>query len=245
MKKLIIIIFLSGWAFSGIALTPDQEIRQAEPINVIKFLPFNLEFNSVTFEYDGMVSDKNSISLQVGIPNHKLFSTNYNINFLSNVKNADLGTMTIKFAYRHYADNQKLVPAGFYIEPYLKYQNIKGNGTYLGSDQHSQSYIGMTDLKVNTYNVGFQLGAQFLLGRTIALDFYFFGLEAGLASGDMNVLSQDAAKIASDIHRKIADLPSFIRNKLTVTESQYKVNVNANNLLYPWFRAGISIGIAF
>jgi hypothetical protein len=243
MKKIIFFLLLSGWILAGSA--QDKEPARPDPINVIKFMPFNLAFNSVSFEYEGMVNDHNSMTLEVGIPNHRSYNTDYNVKFLSNVVNAELGTMSLKLAYRHYSGGQKLVPAGFYFEPYIKYQNLKGNGFYIGSDVPYQSNIGKADLKLNTFNLGFQLGAQFLVGKRIAIDFYFFGLEAGLASGDMYVISHDAAAIADDINKAIADLPSYYQHNLTVTESQYKVNVNAKNVLYPWYRAGINIGIAF
>ena len=245
MKKLIVFLILSAWVSAGIAQTENQETPGVGPINVIKFLPFNLSFNSVSFEYEGMVSDHSSMTLQVGIPNNKSFDTNYNIKFLSNMTNAQLGTTIVRLAYRHYAGNQKLVPQGFYFEPYLKYQNLKGNGYYVGHDAPYQTYIGVTDVKLNTYNFGLQLGAQFLIGNRLSVDVYFLGLEAGLASGDMSVLSRNAPKIAADINDAIADLPSYMKNTITVTESPNRVDVKARNTPYPWYRAGISIGIAF
>jgi len=261
MKKLIVFLILSGWVLTGFSQETKQAATQATtqaaaqaaaqepagkaPYNVIKFLPFNLAFNSVAFEYEGMVSDHNSMTLQVGIPNHKAFDTNYNIKFLSNVTNAELGTTIVRLAYRHYSGNQKLLPAGFYFEPYLKYQNLKGNGYYITHDAPYQTTVGVTDVKLNTFNLGFQMGAQFLIGNRLSVDVYFLGLEAGLASGDMSVVSENAAKIAADINDAISDLPSYVKNTLTVTQSQNKVNVNAKNTPYPWFRAGISIGIAF
>ncbi len=246
MKKTIPFLILSLWVLSGSAQDNTESTARPSPFNAIKFQPFNLIFNSVSFEYEGMVSERNALTLQVGIPNHKEFDTDYiNLDFFSKVQNAELGTTSIKLALRHYFDNQKLVPAGFYIEPYIKYQNIKGNGLYIGTDENLQSYFGETDLKLNTFNAGIQFGAQFLLGKRIAVDVYFFGLEAGLANGDMTIISSNATKIAEDINDALARWPSFLANQLTVTQSQYKVNVNAKNALYPWFRAGIGIGIAF
>jgi hypothetical protein len=246
MKKIIAFFILSGWALAGYSQEIIGETSIPDRYSVIKFQPFNLLFNSVSFEYEGIVSDHNAITLAVGIPNNKSFNTEYNnLEFFSKVKNAELGTTIIRAAFRHYFGNKNLQPAGFYVEPYLKYQHLKGNGIYIDTDQNFQSYLGETDLNLKTFNAGLQFGAQFLLGNRISLDVYFFGLEAGLASGDMSVVSGNAPQIADDINHAISDLPSYYQDRITVTESQYKVNVNAKNALYPWFRAGISIGIAF
>ena len=106
------------------------------------------------------------------------------------------------------------------------------------------------DVDLNTMNVGFQLGAQFLIAKRITLDFYFLGMEVGFLSGDVIAISDqlaDANNLKTDIEQKIADLPSFIGDKLTVTQSADKkqINVNADHAPYPWYRGGISIGIAF
>jgi hypothetical protein len=98
-------------------------------------------------------------------------------------------------------------------------------------------------------NLGFQLGTQFLIAKRVSLDLYFLGFEAGFLSGNVTASSpnlSDATNIKSDIEKAIADLPSFIGKKLTVTQpSSTQVNVKASSVPYPWLRGGISIGIAF
>jgi hypothetical protein len=241
MKNLVVIFILTGWAFAGFAQDPVP--TGVDPKNVIKFLPCNLDFNTVSIEYEGMVNARNSVTLEFGLPDEQSINGVYGIPF-SHVKYAELGTMNIKAAYRHYTGSQML-PRGFYIEPYLKYQNLWGDGFYIGTDEQNNHYVSRAHLTLETLNAGFQIGAQFLIGKTLAIDFYFFGLEAGLASGDMWAISTDAPKFAQDIKKTISDLPSFMRNQITVTDFRNRVHVNANNVPYPWFRAGISIGLAF
>ena len=97
-------------------------------------------------------------------------------------------------------------------------------------------------------NLGFQLGTQFLIAKRVTLDLYFLGLEAGFLSGNVNAVSDqlsDANNVKDDLDKAIADLPSFIGKKITVTQTGNRVNAKASSIPYPWIRGGISIGIAF
>ena len=246
MKKLLALVFFAGWALLG--FSQDENTSATDRKNVVKFLPVNLPFQSISFEYERMINAKNSVILGVGLPNQKSLIGKYGITDEEDLKSAEIGTMHIRAAYRHYA-GKSMLPRGFYIEPYLKYQKITGNAGISGVDEEtSEPYKGEFDINLNTMNVGFQLGAQFLIAKRISLDFYFLGLEAGFLSGDASATSdviEDIDNLKADIDEAIEDLPSFIGDKLTVTQSGNKVNVNASNAPYPWFRGGISIGIAF
>lgn len=249
MKKLLFFVFLSAWAFYGFAQDMDSLATESkiERKNVVKFLPVNIPFQSISFEYERMINAKNSVTLGIGLPNQKSLIGKYGIDASSDLKALELGTMHIRAAYRHYT-GKRMLPKGFYIESYLKYQNIKGTASILGTDEQNKPYTGVLDVNLNTMNLGFQLGTQFLIAKRVTLDFYFLGLEAGLLSGNVTATSAkitDADNIKSDVDNAIADLPSFIGDKLTVTQSGNQINVKASSIPYPWFRCGISIGIAF
>ncbi len=246
MKKLLALVFLASLALPGFAQSGDSLI--VERNNVVKFLPINIPFQSISFEYERMINGKNSVILGIGLPNQKSIMGKYGMDAGSDLKTAEIGTMHIRAAFRHYTGH-RMLPKGFYIEPYLKYQNIKGNATVSGiDDQSGQAYKGDFNLNLNTMNLGFQLGTQFLIAKRVTLDLYFLGLEAGFLSGNVNAVSDqisDANNIKDDLDKTIADLPSFIGNKITVTQSGNKVNAKASSIPYPWLRGGISIGIAF
>ena len=246
MKKLSVLVFFAFLA--SFVFAQDGDSLTIERNNVVKFLPANLPFQSISFEYERMINPANYITLGIGIPNQKSLIGKYGMDFGSDVKSIELGTMHIRAAYRHYT-GQRMLPKGFYIEPYLKYQKITGNGSVENTDFFN-TYKGKFDVNLNSMNIGFQLGAQFLIAKRITLDFYFLGLEVGFLSGDVIAISDqlaDANNLKTDIEQKIADLPSFIGDKLTVTQSADKkqINVNADHAPYPWYRGGISIGIAF
>jgi hypothetical protein len=248
MKKLLFFVFFV--ALASLSFAKDKDSTRLERKNVIKFLPSNLLFQSLSFEFERMINAKNSFTLGVGLPQQKSLMDKYNIDASSDLTAAELGTMHIRAAYRHYAGQSKL-PRGFYIEPYLKYQKITGNASIEGTTdgQNPQSYSGKLDVNLNTMNFGFQLGAQFLIAKRVSLDFYFLGLEAGLMSGSVSAESPnfaDATNLKDDIDKAVADLPSFIKDKISPAEQTgNKVTVKASSVPYPWLRCGLSIGIAF
>ena len=244
MKKLFIIISLVAYSFFGFSQEPDSITFRK---NVVKFLPMNIPFQSLSFEYERMIDPNYSLTLGVGLPIQGTIIGKYGIDNNSNLKKAEFSTMHIRAALRYYYGDHML-PKGFYVEPYLKYQQIKGNATYEGIDNLNNIYKGNMDAKLNTLNLGVQFGIQFLIAKKITIDLYFLGLEGGLANGNATATSEkttDAEYIEADVKNAVAGLPFFIRNWLTVKKVNNQVFIDANNLQYPWYRGGFSIGFAF
>ena len=245
MKKILIFVVLSGCTLFGFAQVQDTTTIHRK--NVIKFLPMNLPFQSISFEFERMINSRNSVTIGIGLPNQKSLIGKYGIEASSDLETLELGTMHIRAAFRHYT-GKRMLPKGFYIEPYMKYQNIKIGVSYTDTDNQNQSYVNTVDAKLHTMNMGFQIGTQFLIAKRIAVDFYILGLEAGLLSGEVDgrsTLITGANELKTKFDDAIADMPSFIGKKITVTQSGNQVTAKASSIPYPWMRGGISIGIAF
>jgi len=250
MRNIFIFIVLSGFALSGFTQNRDSTILSRR--NVVKFLPINVPFQSSSLEYERMINAKNSWTLGIGLPNQRSLIGKYGIDANSDLKTADLGTMHLRAAYRHYTGKRKL-PKGFYLEPYLKYQHIKGNGNIAGVNDYDVAYDGKSTVNLTTFNFGCQMGLQFLIAKRVTLDFYFMGLEGGFLSGNIVTTPTSntgydpivLAVLKDEIESKIVDLPSIVRDKISVTQTDNQINVKASGIPYPWYRGGISIGIAF
>jgi hypothetical protein len=250
MKILSLLVFLAVYALSGKA--QDQIVTDYQSKNLIKFLPFTLPFNSVSFEYERLINPKNSVVLQVGIPNQQSIMGKYGINPNSDLKTAVFGSTIIRGGYRHYTGKSRL-PKGFYLEPYLKYQHFKGDASIAGVDDQGDPYSGNSEIKLNTVNLGCQMGVQFLIAKRVSLDLYFLGLEGGLLSGKIVTTPTTNSEynpiilsvLKNVIDQNIADAPAMIRNKLSTTQTASQVIVNLSSTPYPWIRGGISLGFAF
>ena len=249
MKKLYLLLFLitaTMFAFSQEPVTDQPVIRK----NSIKFLPVNMAFNSITFEFERMISPKNAFTLGIGIPSNNSFASRFYSGTGdpgSQSYGDKLGVMSVRAAYRHYGGNSGL-PKGFYISPYLKYQDFKLDLQISSTDDTGSPYDDKIDMKGNTMNLGFQMGYQFLIGKRVNLDFYFFGLEAGLLTFDGSATPHDPADIDSveaDVRDFVDGLPTFIGDKMEVSKTSSQVKLKGSSIPYPFFRGGISLGIAF
>ena len=251
MKARILFLIFSLFACSAIGQNDSisaDTIRHGHK-NVVKFLPVNLIFNSASFELERKISPKNSLILGVGIPMPKAFADKYSLGSPENrITDDSFGTMAIRLAYRHYAGHSNQ-PSGFYISPYLKYQSFSASATNHKTPTSGSPYVENYDFTGNTMSIGFQIGWQFLIAKTVSIDFFFLGIEAGLANVDATVKSPDANMIDdiyTNVSQNIGDLPSFLSNKISVKKTgTNQVDIVGSSMPYPWLRSGISIGIAF
>ena len=216
--------------------------------NVVKFLPVNMAFNSLSFEYERKFSPKSSVTLGIGFPTPKPFASKFNLSSADNViTNDEFGSMAIRVAYRHYSGHH-VQPVGFYYSPYLKYQKFTAKANNLRTDNGGASYHENYEVDANTMSFGFQLGWQFLIAKTVAIDFYPLGFEGGIGNITATVTTTDTnliQKVYDNVQQNINDLPSVLKGKVTASKSASQVDVKGSSIPFPMLRSGISIGIAF
>ncbi len=223
-----------------------------EKQNAIKVLPLSFPVNSAVFEYERMLNEKNAVEFGIGIPMNRTFVDKFGMDWSEdeNISNDKLGIFSLRAAYRHYT-GQSMLPQGFYIAPFIRYQGISGdadNRRTIEDDLGNSTYDENYSAKIKTIGAGFQLGYQFLISKTVTLDVFFFGLEAGLAKVDADIYISDPDQvddIFNDVKDAVDDLPSMWGNKIDVTSSNDYVYIKGKNLFYPMYRGGISLGIAF
>ena len=220
--------------------------------NAIKILPMNLPLNNLSLEYERMINTKNSVEFGLGIPLNSSFVNKFGMTWSESehISSNHLGIYSMRGAYRHYT-GKSMLPKGFYVAPFLKYQHVSAaadNVRFVTDTEIPYSYSEDYDVKIGTISLGCQLGYQFLISKTISLDLFFFGLEGGLGKINAHVTtnnSEETANIRQDIQDKVDDFPSMWKNNIDVSSQGYVVSVKGKSLFYPWYRGGISIGVAF
>ncbi|MCK9640354.1 MAG: hypothetical protein M0R39_10655 [Prolixibacteraceae bacterium] len=253
-NALFLLFLLFSVSLFGQEVSMNQDTITQKRKNVVKFLPENLIFNSLSFEYERKFSPKSSFILGLGLESPKSFANKFGMDNPDNkITNDAFSTMAIRAAYRHYAGHH-VRPVGFYFSPYLKYQKFKAK-----ADNHrtiTEGYPPVTtqydekyDVNGNTLNFGIQWGVQFMIAKRLTVDFYFLGIEAGLADVTATVKSPNVImidKVESGVRDNVDKLPSFLSSKIKVTRSgSDQVDVSGKSMPYPWLRSGISIGLAF
>lgn len=243
MKTILLLVTAALFSL----LSHAQELQ-----NAIKLLPLNLPLNCLSLEYEHMLNEKNSLEFGIGIPLTGSFVNKFGMDWSEeeNILNDKLGIFNLRAAYRHYT-GKSMLPKGFYIAPYLNFVSLSAsadNVRYVDDTAEPYSYQENYDTKLHSFGLGCQLGYQFLIAKRITLDLYFFGLEAGLGTVDATIYSSnldEVSNIEEDIQKEVDDFPNFLRKRIEVNSSGNNINVKGKSIIHPWYRGGLSLGVAF
>jgi hypothetical protein len=186
---------VSGEAFSGEDTTsakkPAESFEKTEPFhrNVLKFNPTPMliwsSVRNFTLSYERLIRNDMSLSLQAGyliLP--KLISDT--VAGLITISNGEKHGINLAFDYRYYpmARNRRPAPDGLYLGGYLSYYGFRfsNNLDILGSDVDQS---GMLTGRLNVFNLGVNVGYQFIFWRRFSLDLLMFGPSISYYHGNL------------------------------------------------------------
>ena len=171
---------------------PDTVINFKQPFhkNVIKFNPTPMllwSMRNVTFSYERIINARQSASIEVGyLAMPKLFDDT--IVHLVNITSHQKGGMNVTLEYRFYLTklNSRPIPAGLYIGPYLTFYGYKfKNGLDILGIQGDNS--GMLEGNFWSFNLGAELGYQFVFWKRFTLDLVMIGSSVSYYGGSVNI----------------------------------------------------------
>ncbi|HNW51095.1 MAG TPA: DUF3575 domain-containing protein [Prolixibacteraceae bacterium] len=212
--------------------------------NVLKLGFSNLFYGDYSLGYERMISDNNSLNLNIGYiqPTSSFLIAPGDFKTKEfTVKSVD-GGFHSSLEYRFYLGKSS-APRGFYVAPYVRYGQIKG--VYSDSVRETLFDVNATG---NMFGAGVQLGAQWLIKDLVSIDFSFFGAGverycAKLKYKTADHSSYDYSKITADVVDYIDDvdyLSKRLTNKVSTSNLTSKLP-----FLFPGFRFSVSVGIAF
>ena len=132
----------------------------------------------IVFGYERVLNSRSSISFNVGkagLP--KIARTDVSTDsftFNNDVKNSGFN---ISGDYRFYLqkENKYNAPHGIYIGPYISYNSFKRENNWEYNNDSAQINLIKTNLNMNIFSVGGELGYQFIVWKRLALDFVMVG----------------------------------------------------------------------
>ena len=222
-------------------------VGQQSPRAAVKWAPTGLFAGNISLHGEYKIRNKSSLTAKLGIP----AKTNYGPSYDGDDADLTLETFSFLAGYRMYLSRQAL--KGFYFEPFVKYVNLKMEGTAEGNLNGDPVVMRLTNSYSGT-GFGAQLGVQFLIAKRVTVDMYFFGPEFNFVDNNFKAVetsstlpwnSADAQEAEQDI-RDFFDSFPFLRKKIEIDVNSAEKTVTANySGSLPGFRAGISFGIAF
>lgn len=238
MKKLFIVIMM---------LLASYALQAQRYEDGVKFLPYNLHYNSATIEWEHQ-EGKNSLIVGIGIPYwSSILGRSYGEFTLDNTNfnSAKLYTYTIRAAYRHYFSNTPM--EGLYLEGYIKSQTLDWRTHII--NPATKTIAGALNGYFYTVSPGLQLGYQYMLNKHFLVDFYILGIEMCRVNGNAVSTSTSIADrnytngFVNDLANRY--LPKNAQKLYSVSTDNTTANYKLEGFGYPWFRLGISVGYRF
>jgi hypothetical protein len=183
MKKLTLVFLTVLFNLPAVlpAAEKDSVSQVLMPIykNVIKFNPTPMilwDARNVTFSYERIVNPRQSVSIELGylvLP--RLFEDTI-IN-LVNITSHQKQGLSATLEYRFYLTrlNTRPVPAGLYIGPYFTFYGYKFKNGFDILVNTSRDSIGMIRGNYWSFNLGAELGYQFVFWKRLTLDLVMVG----------------------------------------------------------------------
>jgi len=241
MKKGLTFILLIGLSFLGKA-------QFSTPNNYIKTNLTSVVFNNYSFQYERTFARNFSLSLSYR------FMPTTNLPFKNEVSKLFHNHREKEFVKNLQVDNYALTPElrfylrrggkGFYVSAYYRYADfgLEKYTVFYDKIDGSQGQVDLSgNFKINSG--GIMIGAQWVLARTIVLDWWIAGVNFGSVTGTIQGHSSDDLSVLeqNDVKKAIENFKYL--DKVTVTDKN-NVKVDFSG---PWtgIRMGLSIGICF
>jgi len=223
---------------------------QTDNKNVVKIFPTSFLFGKATLGYERVLNDNSSFTLNIGLPSG--ISPSKYVSFEEtewlNLIDGKLDGFLLMPGYR-FNFSKKGAPLGFYIEPYLKYEEFSTSWQAEFIDDENERFLSSFDGSYSGLGVGIQMGFLFLIGDVVSIEWSFFGLEAKTPNAEIKYTDLSGGADIDDVYVEIAenfssDIP-VIGDKIEFEKGSNYVKGIASDFILPGFRSAISIGIAF
>jgi hypothetical protein len=218
--------------------------------NVIKFNPTPMllfgEIRNITISYERLIAKNQSVAVQAG---YLLFPRLFDdtiVSLLSLTDRSKYG-VNLSFDYRFYpgARNRRPAPDGLYIGGYLSYYGFRFYNhfdiLYTEVDKN-----GTMEGKFNFFNLGIQLGYQFVFWKRFTIDLLMFGPSLSYyhremeLSGDLD--ETEIENIDEEVIQKILD--RFPALKTIFGDDDLRISGSSAKLSFG-FRYSIQLGFHF
>jgi hypothetical protein len=234
MKRQILVTLLWFCIFPLICTAAENDsIRIDHPPvykNVIKFNPTPMllwDVRNLTFSYERILSPRQSFSVELGyLVFHQLDGDSLPqlINITSHFKQG----INICLEYRFYLSplNPRPIPAGLYLGPYLSFYGYEFKNDF-DLIPFSVDSSGMIHGRYWTFNLGVELGYQFVFWKRLTLDMVLVGPSISYYGGKTEItgtLDGDQMKAINEglyekLHEKYPSLVQYMSIDKTYQET--------------------------
>jgi hypothetical protein len=208
---------------------------------------YTLYQKSLHLGYERVLNSSHSIYIFGGYNEFpKILNLNLTGNNLSSAKSKSGYSFGVEFRFYLPKENKHAAPHGVFLAPYISYYNFSSSHSLTHTDS-TGSQTASLNLKTGFYNIGVELGYQFVLGKRFVIDcelfgpsFTYYNFQADLLghiNGDSGEILQDIIEALKERLPLLSDLSSGKKVSSSGSASQ--------KFPFIGFRYAVSIGYAF
>jgi hypothetical protein len=233
--------------------------RYFDPVsskNLLKVNLLGLPLRNFNFEYERVLSKRWSFVLGYRfMPNGKL---PLGKSIFEQLADGDQATLDALNALR--MSNNAITPQfrlytgkkgygrGFYFSPFYRYatHNLSGFTVDYQNAAGADAQMAMSG-KLTSNTFGLQLGAQWLIGRTVTLDWWILGPHVG--SANVSLTGKTSVPLTTqeqdDLRQSLTDVDIFGGDYTTVSVNASGASMTVSNAPWAGIKAGLSLGFRF
>ena len=250
MRRTILLLLIFQGLHLGLMAQEKEESQKAYK-NTVRFNltnPMLFGSKSLIFGYERVLNKRRSFSVNIGQASFPPLDF-INSDSLRADKLDDEKGYHISADYRFYLskENKYDAPRGVYIGPYVAYNYFERENSWsLKSTNGGSLQTVESKTSLSVFNVGGQLGYQFLLWKRISLDMIllgpgiaFYDLKASLGS---NLSEEDRKKFFESLNEALED--KFPGYSVVIDEGEFR-NKGTANTTSLGFRYMVMVGFRF
>jgi hypothetical protein len=224
-----------------------KEKVQIKYPNVVKINTLAIPFNNISLTYERGILPRLSAGLGVGYKiagtEPKIFTVN---NSTINVQAENIQGFSITPGGRYYlrACEPQLLE-GFYAGLYFRYTRYFSNIDFIYSPIEAPKEYYNSEVGLNEYGFGIQLGYQFLLWERFSIDFLFIGPRFSSYHLTYEFKQEPSEQFLDDLSEYMNEVVDRFGLDYTVDINQQGERKASTTFSFLNIRFGISLGFAF
>ena len=255
MKRIIMPLMSVSLLITAVTQAYGQDIKSAVAgKNIIKINLPSVALKNYSMQYERVINNRQSIGLGFAVsPNTGLpFKSTLLEQFGGNddarkaIETTTFSKFTITPEYRFYV-GKKGAPAGFYLAPFARYTSMSFDQDYTFTPGSGKLHTAHLTGKFSGVGGGLMIGAQWLLGEHVTLDWWILGPFVGSMKADFHgkddmsdMTAQDKAELEGDIES--VDIPLW---KIDATVGNNEIKAKLDGPFYGARAFGLSLGFRF
>ena len=202
---------------------------------------------SLVLGYERITRPGQSFSINLGYLETSPF-TNSEGDVIEIFDESNKGGIDISIDYRFYFKKRNKYPApdGLYWGPYVSYYSVWQDASIRILDVNTVKNTAFYNSRFNMYNIGLQLGYQFIIKKRFSIDLMLMGPSYSYYDFNMNLrfetdINEDDP-FYQDLFEKIKDYSPFLSN--FIKDQKFEANGRLK-FGYYGFRYGVQLGYHF